>query len=119
MGSEVTNRFVLLTVALFLPLTVSGLKCYHCLSSSSMADCGKSSKKMTCPDIADNCANISTEVMSDSGSLKSYFYGCATRRCARMPKNSLKCAKISTREVTKSSVTSLVAAEIFVVQLFL
>ena len=55
-----------------------------------MQDCGKSNKNMTCPEIADNCAHIATEVKSESGSLKSYFYGCATKKMCDDAEEQLK-----------------------------
>lgn len=61
-------------------VSVSGLRCYKCLSSSSMADCSKTSTKLTCPEVANSCAKISTEVTSDYFSFKSYSYGCATKK---------------------------------------
>lgn len=75
---------------------VSSLKCHHCLSSSSLAECNKTSKAMTCPDVADSCANISTEVESEVGSLRSFFYGCATEKMCKDADEQLKvCEKIN------------------------
>lgn len=85
-----------LRVVCFSFIAVSGLKCHHCLSSSSLYDCGKSSEKIECPEIADNCANISTEVEASVGSIKSYFYGCATKKMCDDAREQLKvCQKIS------------------------
>lgn len=97
MSMKITGRITILLVGLILPLVaVSGLKCHHCLSSSSLYDCGKSSEKIECPEIADNCANISTEVEASVGSIKSYFYGCATKKMCDDAKEQLKvCQKIS------------------------
>ena len=64
----------------FSPVSVSGLRCYQCKSSSSMADCSKNSTKLTCPEVANSCAKISTEVTSDYFSFKSYSYSCATKK---------------------------------------
>ena len=61
-------------------VSVSGLRCYQCLSSSSLADCSKTSTKLTCPQVANSCAKISTEVTSDYFSIKSYSYSCATKK---------------------------------------
>ena len=76
---------------LFSPIlyTVNSLKCHHCLSSLSAANCSKSSKETTCPDVADSCANISTEVYTETGSLKSFFYGCATQQMCSDAKEKL------------------------------
>lgn len=94
---KMTVRFTILLVGLILPLVaVSALKCHHCLSSSSLYDCGKSSEKIECPEIADKCANISTEVEASVGSMKSYFYGCATKKMCDDAREQLKvCQKIS------------------------
>lgn len=76
---------------LFSPIlyTVNSLKCHHCLSSLSAANCSKSSNETTCPDVADSCANISTEVYTETGSLKSFFYGCATQQMCSDAKEKL------------------------------
>lgn len=68
---------------------VNSLKCHHCLSSLSAANCSKSSKETKCPDVADSCANISTEVYTETGSLKSFFYGCATQQMCSDAKEKL------------------------------
>ena len=69
---------------------VSGLRCYQCLSSSSLADCSKTSTKLTCPEVANSCATISTEVTSDYFSFKSYSYGCATNKMCKDATDELK-----------------------------
>ena len=80
----------------FLSSVVSSLKCHHCLSSSSLADCSKSSKRMSCPEVADCCASISTELKSEAGSLRSFFYGCASKKMCHDAEEQLKvCEKMN------------------------
>lgn len=84
------NRFLILcTLTVAFLSTVNSLKCHHCLSSLSAANCSKSSKETKCPDVADSCANISTEVYTETGSLKSFFYGCATQQMCSDAKEKL------------------------------
>lgn len=87
--------YVYLFFGCFSLVLVSGLRCYQCLSSSSMADCSKTSTKLTCPEVANSCAKISTEVMSDYFSFKSFSYGCATKKMCDDAKEELKmCEKM-------------------------
>lgn len=61
-----------------------------------MEDCSKNSKKLTCPEVADSCAKISTEVMSDYFAFKSYSYGCATKTMCDDAEEQLKtCEKFN------------------------
>lgn len=87
--------YVYLFFGCFSLVLVSGLRCYQCLSSSSMADCSKTSTKLTCPEVTNSCAKISTEVMSDYFSFKSFSYGCATKKMCDDAKEELKmCEKM-------------------------
>ncbi|XP_029212140.2 uncharacterized protein LOC114975979 [Acropora millepora] len=84
-------------VSAFLSTTVHSRKCAHldvvCLSpalSPAEVSCSKTSQQMTCPGVADTCVNISTEIKTETGFLRSYFYGCATETMCKDAEESLK-----------------------------
>lgn len=85
----------LMTIVLW--KTVHSLKCARldvvCLSpavSPTEVSCSKTSQQMTCPGVADSCVNISTEIKTETGFLRSYFYGCATKTMCKDAEESLK-----------------------------
>lgn len=96
------RMFLCIVSSFFASTAVHSLKCAHldvvCLSPTPAANCTKSSQQMTCPGVADSCANISTEIQTEAGLLRSYFYGCATQK---MCKNAEEHLKVICQNVTR------------------